>query len=404
MRSWLIVVALLLPWALAAQQIAPGVRLGGEIRLRGEWDGRTADAGDDAAVLSRVRLGVTATLTPWLSTFLQLQDARAWGTETNTLTDASADRLDLHQGYVDLGVHGVTTRLGRQELPLGDERLVSAVGWTNTGRSFDGLSTGGTWGGGGNEVRLFWMNVAERDSLQATGTNPQVNEGLNNDGWFFGAFYARRLGASTLELTFVGDRKALVAREIYTADARVVGALGRLIYEAAGAYQFGPDIRAWFASGKLGTAIGRGSVAAQLDWLSGDADPTDSTTRAFHTLYATNHKFYGYMDYVLAFPTQTQQAGLVDAMARLALPLPRQLRLRADGHYFATAKERNGLRYIGVEGDVVVERPLVRGAVLEVGGSVFAPADLAGQLLPAFAASTDELTYWGYVQLTVRIP
>jgi hypothetical protein len=395
-------VALLLPAALAAQEPVPTVRLNGEIRLRGEWDGRTADAGDDAAVLSRVRLGVTAAVTPWLGAFLQVQDSRGWGTEANTLTDASADRLDLHQGYLDLGFLGLTTRLGRQEVALGDERLVSAVAWTNTGRSFDGVSTGRTWGD--NDVRLFWMSVAERDSLQSTGTNPQANEGLGDDGWVFGAFYARKLGATTLELTFVGDRKALVAREMYTVNARAVGTAGRLIFEGAGAYQFGPDIRAWYASGKLGTTVGQGSVAAQFDWLSGDADPADATTRAFHTLYATNHKFYGYMDYLLAFPGQTQQAGLVDAMARVAFPLPEQFRVRADGHYFATAKERNGLRYLGLEGDVVVERPLVRGAVLELGGSLFAPGDLAGLLLPAFAADADEMTYWGYAQLTVRFP
>ena len=105
----------------------PVLKVDGQVRLRGEGDGRTVDVDPDFGVLSRLRVGLNASLYEWIDVYAQIQDARAWGSELNTLTDASADALDLHQGYVDLGSGpGFTARLGRQEVKLGDERLVGA--------------------------------------------------------------------------------------------------------------------------------------------------------------------------------------------------------------------------------------------------------------------------------------
>lgn len=138
--------------------------------------------------------------------------------------------------------------------------------------------------------------------------------------------------------------------------------------------------------------------------LSGDADTLDATRRAFATLYPTGHGYHGYMDYFVAFPGQTRQAGLLDAMGRIMAPVPQPWSLRADVHYFAVPEERNGAHGLGVEADVVVGRTLVPGAGVEVGASMFAPQDLIGTMLPAFALGTDDPTYWVYVMLTVRFP
>lgn len=384
---------------LAAQE-APSVILSGEIRLRAEWDGRTAGAGDDAATLSRIRLGALARLRAWLSAFVQVQDARAWGTETNPTTDASADQLDLHQGYVDVGAYGFIGRFGRQELALGDERLVGPLLWSNTTRAFDGVAVARAFERG--ELRLFWMNVAERDALTAAGVDPQANEGDDADGWFLGGFYARRLGNAAIEIMLLHDRNAQTDAS-YTAHARAYGRAGSLLYDGSGAFQFGPDRRAFLLSGKLGAVVGEGgSVAAQLDYVSGDDDPLDATRRAFATLYPTAHAYHGYMDYFLLFPAQTQEAGLIDAMARAVAPLPRPWSLRGDVHYFALASARGGERGLGAEGDVVLGRALAPGAGLELGASVFVPRDLVGAVLPAFGLGTDDPTYWAYLSLLVR--
>ncbi|MDH4043146.1 MAG: alginate export family protein [Gemmatimonadota bacterium] len=385
---------------LAAQEL-PTVKFSGELRLRGEWDGRTVGASDDAATLSRIRLGARVALNGWLGAFAQLQDARAWGTETNTLTDASADRLDLHQGYAEIGtVDRVLGRLGRQEIALGDERLVGAVGWANTGQAFDGARMLGR--AGGVDWNVFWMNVAERDSLLATGPNPQLNQGVGDDGWLIGGFASRKFSGATAEFTVLVVRKA-VTEESYTTNFRLHGAAGAFLYEGAGAYQFGPSRSAYFASGKVGLGVGQGSLAAQVDYLSGDDDPTAGDVKAFNTLYATNHKFYGYMDYFLNLPGQLDQAGLMDAMLRGSLTLSSKTRVRADLHHFRLARERANARGLGTEIDLVGNWTMAQYAGLEIGGGLYLPADLVTTLLPAFADGSDA-TYWGYAQLTLRWP
>jgi hypothetical protein len=384
----------------ARAQDLPTVKFGGEFRLRGEWDGRTVDVGDDAAVLSRVRLGVRADLDSWLGAYVQLQDARAWGTAANTLTDASADFLDMHQGYIDLGTARLTARLGRQEMNLGDQRLVGAVGWSNTGRSFDGARLLGE--AGGIAWTAFWMSIFERDELLPVGLHPQANQGVDDDGWLIGGFASTEVGGATLELTALADRKA-ITDEMYTANLRAHGRAGPVAYDAAGAYQFGPDRAAFLVTGKLGVTIGQGSLAAQVDYLSGDDDPTDADANAFNTLYATNHKFYGYMDYFLFIPEQLDEAGLIDAVLRGSLSLPKGAGVRLDLHRFSVAKERNGSKALGTEVDVVGSWKLHTLADLEIGGGIFLAEDLATALLPAFA-NGDDPTYWGYAQLVIRWP
>ncbi len=404
--AWCAVAVLLLlslPQPLVAQESEkyPAFRFDGQLRLRGEADHRTVGVDPDFATLSRIRGGVEASLMDWIRVYLQLQDARAWGSELNTLTDAGADNFDLHQGYAELGrTRTFNARLGRQEFALADERLIGAVGWSNTGRSFDGVRLLGE--ASGTSWTLFWYNVAERDSLLAVGLNPQLNQGVNDDGWLLGGFASRQFGEATSELTFVVDRKA-VTDESYTANLRLRGRLDGFEYDAAGAYQFGPDRGAWFASAKAGFAIGRGSVTAQLDYLSGDDDPDDDRTKAFNTLYATNHKFYGYMDYFLFIPEQLDQAGLVDAILRASLKATEATTIRLDLHRFLTAEKRDDERALGTELDLVGRWRVAAPANLELGVGLFIPETLITTLLPAFFEG-DKTTWWGYAQLVVAWP
>lgn len=379
----------------------PAFRFDGQLRLRGEADHRTVAVAADFATLSRIRVGVDASLLDWMGVYLQLQDARAWGTESNTLTDAGADNFDLHQGFAELGrTKAFNARLGRQEFALADERLIGAVGWSNTGRSFDGVRLLGE--GSGTTWTVFWYNVAERDSLLAVGLNPQANQGINDDGWLLGGFAARRMGDATSELTFLVDREALTD-ESYTLNLRVHGQTGTFQYDAAGAYQFGPDRGAWFGSAKAGVVIAGGNVAAQLDYLSGDSDPDDDRTKAFNTLYATNHKFYGYMDYILFIPEQLDQAGLVDAVLRGSLNALASTSIRIDLHRFSTAEKRDGERALGTELDLIGRWNVAPPANLELGIGLFVPEPLITRLLPAFAEG-DKTTWWGYAQFSVTWP
>jgi len=398
MRPPLLLVTLLFTAPLAAWgQESASARLSGQLRLRGEFDDRTASASPDAAVLSRIRLGVAVDPEPWVRAFVQLQDARAWGTETNTLTDASADQFDLHQGYVELGAtdDAVLARLGRQEVVLADERLVGAVGWTNTGRSFDGAHVSL---GRGLRARIFGFAIAEREALIPTGLDPQQNADGQPDGMLAGTFVERSVSGAAVQFTALYDRHA-ATDESYTLNLRALHRDGRWIWEAAAAYQFGPQRAAAFASGRFGRALGAITAEVGADYLSGDDDPASGRRTAFNTLYTTGHKFYGWMDYMVSFPAATGDRGLLDALAQVTWQ-PGHWRLRTDLHRFTLAENRGGESLLGWELDLDAARQLVPSVRLEGGASMFSAGDAAPVVLPAFAAGKGTTT-WAWAQLTV---
>ncbi len=379
----------------------PKATLDGQFRLRSEADGRTTGTKPDYATLSRIRGGVRVSLTDWIRAYVQLQDARAWGTEFNTLVDAGADNFDMHQGYAELGsTTAFSARLGRQEMPIADERLVGAVGWSNTGRSFDGGRLLG--GAGGISWTAFAYNVVERDSVLAIGLNPQLNQGVYDDGWLIGGFASTKFGDVNSELTALYDVDA-ITKKSYTVNLRLFGRSGIVVYEGAAPYQGGPNRSAYLGSGRLGVAIGKGTIAAQVDYLSGDDDPASGDIKAFTTLYATNHKFYGIMDYFLAIALQLDGAGLVDAILRASLDTGANTRLRLDLHRFNTAKKRGGETALGTELDLVGNWKFASPGALEAGFGVFFPEDLITQLMPAFQ-NGKETTWWGYVQMVQNWP
>ena len=119
------------------------VEVFGQVRTRFEWNDEDFTSGSaDLNHLLRSRLGVRTTAARRTRVFIQVQDARNFGEETGTLSDASADRLDFHQAYVEvekLFSQPVDLHLGRQELVFGGQRLIGAVGWHNNGRAFDAI-------------------------------------------------------------------------------------------------------------------------------------------------------------------------------------------------------------------------------------------------------------------------
>src|SRR3989337_599392 len=158
-------------------EFAKKVKLGGQIRTRAEFangfyqtpssnatlEGATrtpnqaaanhaTESVDDAYVMNQTRLWADADVNEHLRVFIQLQDARVFGAEGQTVGYAAAapgnstsgpenSILDLHQGYFDLKKLfdlPLTVRVGRQEIVWGDHRVIGNLVWSNQGRVFDG--------------------------------------------------------------------------------------------------------------------------------------------------------------------------------------------------------------------------------------------------------------------------
>ncbi len=392
-RSWQILTLMgLVTVGLPLHGQETSVKFGGQVRPR--MEGRDPVAGErDVFTSMRVRGALDASLENQVRVFVQFQDVRLFGEETNTLGDYSGDNLDLHQGFLELGSvphFGGVFRVGRQEMALGEQRLVGAVNWTQQGRSFDGARYT-TPSLGSLTIDLFGMKLREE-----TASTQEF------DSEFWGAW-------GNIDL---GERGSLEVFGLLTTDSRdegteerTLGALwrgtaGPVQLRAEGSLQGGTrgdeDVSAFMVGLRAGINLSDvGTVTLWYDHLSGDEDPDDGESGVFNTLFATNHAFYGFADYFLNIPVHTGGLGLRDTALKFAFFPWEQTRLTVDLHIFQTAQDGSlSTQSLGNEFDVTLSRPISQGLSLGAGYAYFQAKDGMEEL-----GRLEEDAQWFYLML-----
>lgn len=330
-----------------------GLRLVGELRLRGEAERPVVVDTVDAFTLLRARLGLEATLSQYAKVFLQVQDARTFGEEASP-ADGSADRLDLHQGWLELarpvGTLSFSVRAGRQELGLGNERLLGPANWTNTGRAFDALTVGLGSKARGWQLTALAATVDERGRRLAGSVPGPERE----DQLLLGSYWDTRILDAWLLFERAAEYRSFYGADRATAGARIeLPAWRGLSAWAEGSYQFGnqvlsqpataQDISAYLLGGRISWARPTSPLRALgigIDYLSGDERPGDADYHAFNVMYHTGHKWYGYLDLFLDPAGKTGDRGLVDGIASATVQLAPAAPLAIDLHRFRTAAQR----------------------------------------------------------------
>lgn len=241
-------------------------------------------------------------------TFVQLQDARIFGTETSTLKDGTADALDVHQAYFKLN-HlfrmPLSAKVGRFEVVYGPQRLIGSVEWHNIGRSFDGVVF--------NYTTKF-ANVDFFNYKQVEAGTIEDDDDFNVRGAYANLNFMK--GHQTQAFA-IQDNKRM------TLGGYGKGEFGGVNYEVEFAIQNGnvsDDIKAggMMYGFNAGYKISGMTLLAGIDYISGDDSKTGEVDEAFNTLYATNHKYYGFMDYFLNLPVHTGGLGLQDIHVKLS--------------------------------------------------------------------------------------
>jgi len=388
-HRWVAVLGML---ALMAPPVAAqDVNVKGQVRSRYE----TKDMGEDprnAFTSMRVRAALEAMLDDNLTVFIQMQDVRLWGEESSTLGDFRADNFDLHQGYVRYtgkNADWFTATIGRQETNFGGQRLVGAVGWTQQGRSFDGarLDVGDAdWG----KLSFVAYTLGEDHSAN-----------IANDAQLYGAYMnLKDVGSGALDLYWLHDQVEADAETNQSTLGARYAFSGGLNGRFEGSYQTGEragtDVSAYMFGGRLGSTFAEGKFSATLwyDYLSGD-DPSTPDTEAFHTMYATNHKFYGFADLFLNIPVHTGGAGLTDIAAKFSWTAPNGVRVGADLHSFS-ASEGAGLSstHFANELDLTVSHRYTPNLVLTTGFSYVDQDDALADI-----GRLSDNMHWFYLQL-----
>ena len=389
----------------------------GEVRTRTEGDRPSAALDADVFTYLRTRIGVRIDPTKQVHAFIQMQDSRVLGSEGNVSGGArAANLLEMHQGYVEL-LHPFNgadylIRAGRQEVALGNERLLGVVNWSNLGRSIDGVRLVGTSNAKSDGVpvwsaSLVGATIEERGRRFGTAPNAQ-----SADHALASVFVSRTLAQeSQLDFTIFYDGESsfrqFVNSDRATADARLRFSLPfNLRGDVEAAWQFGHQQRlgsdtstrvsqrvgAWLAGIRAGDAAGVLTVGA--DVLSGDDTPANGTYSTFSTAFGSNHSFYGLMDNFAEPAAGTRERGLVDLLATSSHVISEQVSAKAQLHYFFLPTGEN--RKLGTELDLALPVRLDRAGSVEIGYGMYRPAMGAAIL---GIATQNRIRHWGYLQL-----
>lgn len=403
----------LLIWgqSVATAQEEVSVKWSAEIRARSEADDRDFNSKTDVNTYTYLRTRVGAMFQPMdnLHAFIQVQDSRVFGKEPTTLSNTA--NLDLHQAYVvyrEFLWEKLDVKLGRMEVNYGDQRLVGAVGWSNIGRSFDGSIVTVHWTEA-FKTDLFTFDIQET-STPAAVANPAGLAGNipDEEDMFFTGMYAMYKPSDRYAVDIyamleadgtnrTSDGKDTLVRATIGTFSR--GEFGAWSYKAELAFQAGKnggdDISATTLTGSLTyslrDAAWQPALTLGADFLSGD-NQIDDKIHSFNTLYPTNHKFYGYMDYFIDIPLQTQQLGLLDVMARIKTSPSEKWSLGLDAHVFRSAKKSaaNG-SHLGLEFDLTAGYRFNKHFAWDAGVGLFAPGKLMKSIF-----GTDDVGVWSY--------
>ena len=353
-----------------------------------------------------------------------------------------ADSIELHQAIVGVGnlkEFPLALKAGRMEMSYGDERLIGAFGWNNIGRTFDA-------------AKVRWQN--DWFGLDLFASRPVIPQNgvfdVPNDYDYFSGFYATslKIPKNIFDVYFLSRNSSSQAaaavpspqfpqpsaRDIYTAGLRLKskpGEFGPWDYALEGAYQFGNflDTRAGAPTQRLDQSsymvVVQGGYTFTETWAkprlgleyshgSGDSNPQDNRHETFENLFPTNHKFYGYMDFV-------SLENIHDIRASLSLQPTSKLNVTLEGHGFWLANTYDsfynvagvarggagptpgtgygvnpGYRsFVGTELDVVATYTVTRFAQVEVGYGHFFAGDYIQQSLsnPNFGSQDANFVY-----------
>lgn len=320
-------------------------------------------------------------------TKLSIQDVRIWGDETQ-LSSADAKGVSLHEAWGKVKFKEFFYfKLGRQELSYDDQRLLGSVNWAQQARSHDAV----VFGFEKEDWKLHIAGAYNNDAFDLSKTPYSIN------GYrALSFFWVNKTIKEKFKLSFIG-----IANGIENATDTTLyftGTFGpHLEYKskafattATFYYQTGKNTNNITVSSFLAAATASYKVKATnfkigIDFLSGTnaLNNSNSKQRTFNTLYATNHKFYGFMDYFINIPAHTANGGLIDLQLGMNSEIGEKSSILVNTHYFLSANnvaDPNNLgnalsRSLGGEIDAVYNLKIHEMVSFSLGWSVLIPTN-----------------------------
>ncbi len=303
---------------------------------------------------------------------------RGAGSLSNGVTDrpvvADPALTELNQAYLRWDDGETQVTVGRQEIPLGDQRFVGPVGWRQNHQSFDALRFVH------RGVESWTFSYAFLDAVHRIfGDSQGITAHLLNAKYALPAGPALTLYGYLLDYDDPGP--SVLSSNTFGAEfsgKRKFGDSRTLLYEVEWAQQSDAgdnpnDLDVGYQHAVLGLGLGKVTVRAGLERLEGGPQG------AFRTPLATLHKFNGWADKFLATP----RAGLEDLYLELGGKTAKGVAWAAIYHDFGATE--NGASY-GEELDLLLSYKTSWNQTFGLKGALYDARD--------FAADTDKWMAW----------
>jgi hypothetical protein len=303
-----------------------------EYRNNANW-GSGGTSSTHEFIVQNTQLGVGYDITPDLGFYMLMQDSRVWGGQTGTTTNSNTttggngsapagglgfntsggihgNSFGLREAYISVGNlfnKNLSTKIGRQKLVFGNQRVLGHFDWSNVGWSFDGVrfdykssAAGGTGGHDSNFI-LFYNTLKNIPKHTIEPYYIWVFDNRDNFGQTTGG-----VGG--------GTRRTQPDQQRHLVGLRVNGKPGMLDYTAEGTWQGGrqknglagaakntKNINAIQAHANVGVTLPvpmKPRIAFEGNYASGSGANRGTTggRTTPENYWPTNHLHYGYMD------------------------------------------------------------------------------------------------------------
>lgn len=387
------------------------ITIDAEVRPRSEYRNgyqlvRTADTEPAFFTSQRTRLAFGYESERY-EIYISGQDVRVWG-ESEQLQDNA--NFNIHEAWALLNLSNqFQLKLGRQELVYDDQRLLGSVNWTQQARSHDAL-------------RMRYHNAEANLQIDLGGAYNQETENvfgnsytLNNYKVLSYVWVNNKMGdldASALFLTDGFESQLGQTNFRYTYGTHLDYSKQDWQLNGSAYIQNGDDatrqnISAYMMAINGAHRFGSVRFKGGYDYLSGgSAEDSNPARNTFHTLYATNHKFYGHMDYFLNIPVNTRGGGLQDLYIGTEYNVSEEANIDLTYHYLALTNNirdpqntgRTLDQYLGSEFDVSFTYQFAEDITFRMGYSTLLGSSSLNDLQ---LRDGKDLQHWGWAMLVI---
>lgn len=396
--------------------LAPAIVYGqwsieGEFRPRSEYRNgyrvlRTPDSDPAFFVSQRARLGIK-----YQSDIYRIkiagQDIRTWGGVGQLQDEAN---LNIHEAWAEVNLaETLGLKLGRQELVYDDSRLLGNVNWTQPARSHDALKL--KFRDAANGFNVDIGAAYNQEAEQLLGNNYSIdNYKMMLYLWANKAWDGFHISALALTDGFQNGNGSVDYR--YTFGTYLAYSVNRWNMTGSFYQQNGDDrlrrgINARMFAIKASHDLQPFRISTGYDYLSGgDAEDANPVRHTFSTLYATNHKFYGTMDYFLNIPADTRGGGLQDLHAKARYQASASMALDLTYHHFLLANKVRSpgntdllKKDLGSEFDLSVSLQFSDEVAFRLGYSALMPTSSLERIQ---ARTAGGIQHWGWAMLILN--